>query len=467
MVRKKLLLSFALACFCFSFPVSAIASPDIQVNVDGAWVEFDQSPIMEKGRTLVPLRAIFEALGVSPRWDEKTGTVVATRNGETLELTIGKSSALVGGKRVDMDVPGKLENGRTLVPTRFIAQSLGATVRWEESTSTVVVATDSDSIPNVLGMTDVPEYRPKELLASYENAGVATLTEIGTGYRLAVSDPRADFITVKVDLNGDRVLEEKYPVQGGKLTYDLVMEPYRNQPGTLTVVASANSDPHNPPQYWCEYSFERYIVIENGEYGFFRPRMLDHNIQRTMDLGGPVAADRRLFRKGYVPSSADELFHQELKTLAKEITRGMDDEYLKFRAIATWVASNIYYDMDSLQSGISIHDNTAESVLDNRRGVCEGYASLTRALLRVSGIPSRTVSGYALGVGTNGRWPEGSDFGTNHAWNVAFVDGQWRTVDTTWMSKNRYVNGNYAQKEPTYHYFDIDLFDISNTHRMS
>jgi iron complex transport system substrate-binding protein len=100
---------------------------------------------MEKGRVLVPLRAIFEALGAEVRWDEKTRKVTGRKGTSTVELVIGRYTAHVNGKSVALDMPGKIIDGRTLVPLRFIGESLGAKVDWNETNRTVIIVTGSGS----------------------------------------------------------------------------------------------------------------------------------------------------------------------------------------------------------------------------------------------------------------------------------------------------------------------------------
>lgn len=111
----------------------------IQVTLNGTPISFDQPPIMENGRTLVPLRAIFEALGATVNWDGDTQTVTATRGDTTVSLTIGSDILTKNGQEVVLDVPAKSLSGRTLVPARAVAESFEATVNWDRDTQTVII----------------------------------------------------------------------------------------------------------------------------------------------------------------------------------------------------------------------------------------------------------------------------------------------------------------------------------------
>jgi len=120
-------------------PVSPPASNEIKVLVNGTDVTFDQPPIIENGRTLVPLRAIFEALGAEVDWNQSTQTVTAVKDGVTVSLKIGSNILTKNGENITLDVPAQIVGSRTLVPVRAVAESFGAEVVWNQSSRTVTV----------------------------------------------------------------------------------------------------------------------------------------------------------------------------------------------------------------------------------------------------------------------------------------------------------------------------------------
>ena len=111
----------------------------IGVIIGNSWVQYDIPPQVINGRTLVPLRATFEALGAYVDWNEVTQTVIATRGGTVINLTIGQDYALVNGQRTQLDVPGMTQGGRTLVPLRFVGEALGANVDWNAETQIITI----------------------------------------------------------------------------------------------------------------------------------------------------------------------------------------------------------------------------------------------------------------------------------------------------------------------------------------
>ena len=119
------------------------ASNDITVMVDGDFVEFDVPPTVVEGRTLVPLRAIFEALGATVEWDQKDKIVTSKLGDREVSLQVGNDVLLWsdkdGSDEVKLDVSPMIIDGRTLVPARAIAEAYGCTVNWVNYTREVHV----------------------------------------------------------------------------------------------------------------------------------------------------------------------------------------------------------------------------------------------------------------------------------------------------------------------------------------
>lgn len=109
------------------------------VSVNGYDLPTDVAPVLRRGRTLVPVRAVAEALGAEVAWNAETRTVTLSRNGRSVSLTIDEPIARIDGAEVELDVPGTLIQGRTMVPLRFVGRALGAEVAWDAGTRTARV----------------------------------------------------------------------------------------------------------------------------------------------------------------------------------------------------------------------------------------------------------------------------------------------------------------------------------------
>lgn len=107
--------------------------------VDGRAVDLDAAPLLRDGRTMLPARFVIEALGGSVDWDADAQKVTIMKDGKTIEIVIGADFATVDGKIVPLDAPAFIENGRTYLPLRFIAENLGASVTWDATTQQVQI----------------------------------------------------------------------------------------------------------------------------------------------------------------------------------------------------------------------------------------------------------------------------------------------------------------------------------------
>ncbi len=115
----------------------------IPVFVDGQRLYFEVPPIIQNGRVLVPMRALFESLGAEVKWDNDTRTITAVKGATKVELSPDNNRASVNGQEILLDVKPVLKQGRTLVPVRFISTALGADVSWDNQKETVTITTDT------------------------------------------------------------------------------------------------------------------------------------------------------------------------------------------------------------------------------------------------------------------------------------------------------------------------------------
>ena len=112
---------------------------DIKVYVNGYQLFFDVPPQIVDGRTLVPLRAIFEALGATVEWEAETQTITAVRGDITIFMQIGSNMLTRNNTDITLDVPAQLVEGRTLVPVRAVAESFDAIVDWDHDNRAVII----------------------------------------------------------------------------------------------------------------------------------------------------------------------------------------------------------------------------------------------------------------------------------------------------------------------------------------
>ena len=115
----------------------------ITVKVNGEEIITDVAPIMENDRILLPMRAIFEKLGCNVAYREMNGAefVTASHGNKQVVLEIGKNEINVDGEVKELDVAAKIENDRTLVPVRAVSEAMDAVVVWNDATNTAEITT--------------------------------------------------------------------------------------------------------------------------------------------------------------------------------------------------------------------------------------------------------------------------------------------------------------------------------------
>ncbi|WNC15327.1 N-acetylmuramoyl-L-alanine amidase family protein [Brevibacillus brevis] len=135
-----LLLSLLVLLFIPGWAAAASSAREESVNlmIGGQAVSPEVPPVIKSGRTLVPVRVIAEGLGANVDWNEAARTATISRGNQQLTLTLDSKKAVLNGKQVTLDTPPVISKQRMLLPLRFVGESLGVTVGWDNSTRTVI-----------------------------------------------------------------------------------------------------------------------------------------------------------------------------------------------------------------------------------------------------------------------------------------------------------------------------------------
>ncbi len=167
----------------------------IRVYIDNRPVNFDVSPTVIQGRVLVPLRGIFEQLGATVDYDARTQHILAVRGSQTVELTIGSRQAKVNDQGKLLDVPAFTINGRTMVPLRFISESLGANVQWIEASRTILIGSPGTAVAPPPAPVLVAHTISGRLMAvaTGNNPRIVVRTSDGADHTIAVAPETAIF----------------------------------------------------------------------------------------------------------------------------------------------------------------------------------------------------------------------------------------------------------------------------------
>ncbi len=117
---------------------------EISVYIDGKAVKFDVAPVIVDGRTLVPMRAIFEQLGAYVWWEDEIKTAIGVKDSIMVAIAIDKQTMRKNDKDLALDVPAKLINERTMVPLRAISEAYGCKVEWVDTKKQINIYTKGE-----------------------------------------------------------------------------------------------------------------------------------------------------------------------------------------------------------------------------------------------------------------------------------------------------------------------------------
>ena len=127
------------------------------------------------------------------------------------------------------------------------------------------------------------------------------------------------------------------------------------------------------------------------------------------------------------PASASS----DIESLGKYLTKQANSDIKKVRAFYVWITHNIEYDINAFLNKKLEINNSTEKFLKRKKGVCQDYANLFKALCDYADINCMVISGYSKGFGFN----PGKTFGVpDHSWNAIKINNEWKLVDATWGS---------------------------------
>lgn len=110
-----------------------------KISVFGREIKNDVAPKIVNDRTILPIRIVAESLGGTVTWNGELQRVTIQKGADVILITIGADTAYVNGTAVKLDAAAFVENGRTYLPLRFVSETLGAQVVWNEAEKTVTI----------------------------------------------------------------------------------------------------------------------------------------------------------------------------------------------------------------------------------------------------------------------------------------------------------------------------------------
>lgn len=150
-----------LICLCLAMGMTLLGAlavygeQEVAVEVDGDTVTFNaQKPVIVNGRTLIPLRGVFEKMGYAVEWVGETKTAVLKADNVTVKVSAGKSDFQVNNQAKALDVPAQIMNGSMMLPLRAVGEAAGANVTWNGAKKLVEISTKGLNPENVIADSD-------------------------------------------------------------------------------------------------------------------------------------------------------------------------------------------------------------------------------------------------------------------------------------------------------------------------
>ena len=199
LIKKAIVLLTILTLLSSLFSSVVFASGDIKVLLNGTSIAFDVPPQIIDGRTMVPMRAVFEALGAEVYWDDSAKSVTALKGSTEIELNIGEKFLRKNNEGFSLDVAPQIINGRTLVPVRAVAESFDCVVLWNDLSKTVLITSINDTSNN-----NVLKFYNNTKIPTFDTATDAALI------RTIDDEPIAGFQKTIYEYNYDINYETKY-----------------------------------------------------------------------------------------------------------------------------------------------------------------------------------------------------------------------------------------------------------------
>jgi phosphate transport system substrate-binding protein len=221
MKMKKQFVSLLMAACMVVMPVSAArasAADEPALIIDGIGQEFEVSAVVEDGTVLVPLRQTANALGANIAWDEDAGEAVVTSAAHKLVFVAGSTTYTLDGESQELDVAAKLTEDGLLVPSKALAEGIGATSAYdaEANTETIEYFSQMSGTLKVNGSTTLQPIAQTAADILMERYSDLSITVAGGGSGTGVNDAAAG--TVNVGMSSRELTEDElktlvaYPV---------------------------------------------------------------------------------------------------------------------------------------------------------------------------------------------------------------------------------------------------------------
>ena len=139
MKLTRIIVALVISLLCLIPTVSAYSEKVISLEIDGTVIRTEVPPAVIGGRTMVPVRDIFEACGANVTWDPATKKITGSKGGKNVVMQVGSNKLYMNSSVATMDCTPVIIEGRTLAPARYVALGFGGTTQWDALNKVVVI----------------------------------------------------------------------------------------------------------------------------------------------------------------------------------------------------------------------------------------------------------------------------------------------------------------------------------------
>ncbi len=273
--------------------IGSASNDDIMIYFNDVIVKTDVPAEISDGRTMIPLRALSDSFGAMVSWDGNTNEVTVQTENSTTVLAIGNNTAQIDGVAVVLDAPPYIKNGRTMVPLRFLVESLGLSVNWDASKRIVYIKTVNAVTP--LANSETPRLKL--------NQGIYNMGQFTNGLAAVIRDGKLGYINI----DGNVVIDFQFDCETNYT--DMDKPDFIFQPPAPYAQFIMSPD---------DFSFTKYgyaFVKLGGEYFYIdkHGKKIDNTFDGKYYYAGPFVNGRAAAQKvkngpfGYIDENGNEV----------------------------------------------------------------------------------------------------------------------------------------------------------------
>ena len=304
----------------------------IRIYIEGTEVLFEVPPLEVDGRTLVPMRAIFEKLEADITWDHATQTVRAVKDETEIMIVRDSKTAWVNGQAFALDVSARTVNSRMMVPIRFVSEALHVGVQWTESERRIDLFANSEghagqgteeNLQEELKLTYPERLGAYKLVSGRLSFGEAAPRGISFATKDLFVDTLPD-IYYQIVLEFDEKWENTFPSEGDTILIDIQTNVWGPDQALILSREEVRSEIRSNAKEFRTHNTLRLaeikeeLVNENGrwKHGVYRVEIIvndkelfveDFSIVASINTVGNTASN--LYNRGLVAQQGDLIYY--------------------------------------------------------------------------------------------------------------------------------------------------------------